>query len=222
MPSHTSRRLFGGSRTLHRYFGEAVKATDGTVNSATTSHLAHSCTETTPKIIETIAWSISPTGEPQCTITKDGVPQCMITNVRGTAPAAARNLAGVERPIPVASFLDTKEREDPTWKSARKLFAPTFRMQVQVLKKKKLKEEGRPALYIMQKRRPQLLYTEQDRALMEEAWELTAAHREDLAGRQGTPPVTPSRSSSSSGSSRSSSRSVPATAAPRAPFWLAF
>ena len=48
-------------------------------------------------------------------------------------------------------------------------------MQVQVLKKKKLKEEGRAALYIKQNHRPQLLYTEEDRGLMEEAWELTAA-----------------------------------------------
>ena len=28
-----------------------------------------------------------------------------------------------------------------------------------------------------------MLYTEEDRELMEQAWELAAAHREDLAGR---------------------------------------
>jgi len=36
---------------------------------------------------------------------------------------------------------------------------------------------------VEQNNRPQLLYTEEDRAPMQEAWELAAAHREDLAGR---------------------------------------
>ena len=34
-----------------------------------------------------------------------------------------------------------------------------------------------------QNHRAQMLYTEEDRELMEEAWQLTAAHREDLTGR---------------------------------------
>ena len=106
-------------------------------------------------------------------------------------PQIARDLAGVGRPYPVAKFLDSKEREDPSWKIARRSFAPAFSMQVQVLKKKKLKEEGRAAMYIEQNHRPQLLYTEEDRGLMEEAWELTTAHREDLAGRTGNPQAAP-------------------------------
>ena len=60
-------------------------------------------------------------------------------------------------------------------------------MLVQVLKKKKLKEEGGSAVYVEQNHRPQLLYTTEDREIMEAAWELTAAHREDLAGRSGNP-----------------------------------
>ena len=40
-------------------------------------------------------------------------------------------------------------------------------------------------------RRPQLMYTEEDRDVMQEAWELTAAHREDLAGRPGNPQAAP-------------------------------
>ena len=58
-------------------------------------------------------------------------------------------------------------------------------MQVQVLKKQKLKDQGMQAVYVEQNHRPQLLYTVEDRSLMQEAWELTAAHREDLAGRVG-------------------------------------
>ena len=101
-------------------------------------------------------------------------------------PPIAKDIAGA-RPFPVARFLDAKERAEPSWKWARRSFAPTFSMQVQVLKKKKLREEGKAAVYIEQNHRPQLLYTEEDRSLMEEAWELTAAHREDLAGRPANP-----------------------------------
>ena len=46
-------------------------------------------------------------------------------------------------------------------------------------------------MYIEQNHRPQLRYTEEDRGLMEEAWELTTAHREDLAGRPGNPQAAP-------------------------------
>ena len=106
-------------------------------------------------------------------------------------PQVARSIAGIGRPYPVARFLDSKEREDATWKCARRSYAPAFSMQLQVLKKKKLKHEGRAAVYIEQNHRPQLLYTEEDRGLMEEAWELTAAHREDLAGRPGNPQAAP-------------------------------
>ena len=84
------------------------------------------------------------------------------------------------RPFPVAKFLDQKEREDPT-----------FGMLVQVVKKRKLKEEGRPAVYVEQNQRPQILYTEDDRELMEEAWTMTAAHREDLVSRSDAPVALP-------------------------------
>ena len=68
-------------------------------------------------------------------------------------------------------------------------------MQVQILKKKKLREEGKAAVYVEQNHRPQILYTEDDREIMEYAWELTAAHREDLAGQQGFAPVLPDQAS---------------------------
>ena len=87
----------------------------------------------------------------------------------------------------MARFLDAKEREDSSWKGVRRSFAPAFSMLVQVLKKKKLKEEGGSAVYVEQNHRPQLLYTTEDREIMEHAWELTTAHREDLAGCSGNP-----------------------------------
>ena len=60
-------------------------------------------------------------------------------------------------------------------------------MLVQVLKKKKLKEDGRAAVYVEQNHRAQMLYVDDDRDLMEQAWELTTAHREDLMGRSEPP-----------------------------------
>ena len=62
-----------------------------------------------------------------------------------------------------------------------------FSARSQVLKKRKLKEEGKAAVYVEQNHRPQLMYTVEDRGVMQEAWEMTTAHREDLAGRSGSP-----------------------------------
>ena len=58
-------------------------------------------------------------------------------------------------------------------------------MQIQVLKKRKLKEEGEDPIYVEQNHRPQLFYTERDRNLMQEAWEMISAHREDIVNRSG-------------------------------------
>ena len=102
-------------------------------------------------------------------------------------PPITRDIAVVGRPFPIARFLDEKERADPAWKAARRSFAPTFGMLAQVLKKQKLREEGKPAVYAEQNHRPQILYTEADRPLMEEAWHMTAAHRDDLVGRHAAP-----------------------------------
>ena len=106
-------------------------------------------------------------------------------------PQITRDLLGAGRPFPVSRYLDEKEREDPTWAAARRSFAPAFSMTVQVLKKKKLREEGKAAVYVEQNHRPQLMYTEEDRDVMQEAWQLAAAHREDLAGRPGNPQSAP-------------------------------
>ena len=99
-------------------------------------------------------------------------------------PPIARDI-GDERPFPISKFLDEKERQDPSWKHARRSFAPSFGMVAQVLKKNMLRSGGKPAIYVEQNSRPQLLYTDEDRGLLEETWTLTKAHREDLAGLPG-------------------------------------
>jgi hypothetical protein len=107
------------------------------------------------------------------------------------SPPIARSISSTAHLFPLARFLDEKEREDPGWRAARKSFSPTFGMQVQVLKKKKLKDDGAQPVYVEQNHRAQLLYTAEDRPLMQHAWELTAAHREDLVARQDNPQAAP-------------------------------
>ena len=127
-----------------------------------------------------------------------GTQQVVNLNVRAPkrpAPQLPNDIAGAGRPFPIAKFLDQKEREDPTWSSARKSFAPAFGMLTQVLKKKKLRDEGRRGTYVERNHRAQMLYTEEDRELMEQAWELPAAHREDLAGRCESPAAVQDRPS---------------------------
>ena len=128
-----------------RIFGEAVEATGGTVGNDMTTQLARACTEAianaVPGIIATLSAHIDDR------LAQDR--QRVNLNVRAPKrdapypPQLARSLAGVGRPYPVARFLDAKERDDPSWKSARRNFAPAFSMLVQALKKKKLKEVGR-------------------------------------------------------------------------------
>ena len=57
------------------------------------------------------------------------------------------------------------------------------------MKKKKLRDEGRQGAYVEQNHRAQILYVEEDRDLMEQSWELTTAHRKDLAGKRAEPPA---------------------------------
>ena len=123
-----------------------------------------------------------------------GTRQVVNLNVRAPkrpashVPQIANDIAGAGRPLPFAKFLDGKEREGTSWKSVRRSFAPAFGMLTQVLKRKKLRGEGRQGVYVEQNPRAQMLYVEEDRELMEQAWELATAHREDLAGRCPQPP----------------------------------
>ena len=98
-------------------------------------------------------------------------------------PPIATSIEGAGRPLPLARFLDQKELDDPTWRAVRRSLAPFFGMQMQILKKTRLREGGVQAIYVEQNHRPQLFYTENDRPLMQEAWEMMAAHRDDLVNR---------------------------------------
>ena len=168
-----------------RVFGEAVEAA-APASIIGEQQLARVCTDivtrTLPAVLERLTAHIDER------LARLDSHQRVNLNARAPKRAAAhsqplaRDITQAGRPYPVSKFLDMKERADPSWRSARKSFAPSFGMQVQILKKRKLKADGVEGIYVEQNHRPQLLYTEQDRALMEEAWALTEAHREDLAG----------------------------------------
>ncbi len=106
-------------------------------------------------------------------------------------PPITHDISGLGRPYPIARFLDEKQRQLPALAEMRRNFAPSFGMIVQVLKKKKLKEDGRVATWVEQNHRAQLLYTIEDKDLMQSAWEMTAAHREDLVSRSAAVAVPP-------------------------------
>ena len=57
-----------------------------------------------------------------------------------------------------------------------------------MLKKSKLKDAGLRLQYVQQNNRLQIYYAEADRPVLEEAWRLCAAHREELvAAHSGRP-----------------------------------
>ena len=181
-----------------RLFGEAVEA----ASHMGEEQLARVCTaivtRTAPAILEQVTAHID---ERLARLSYQRVNLNVRAPKRAAAPnqPIARDIAHAGRPYPVSKFLDQKEREDSSWSSVRKNYAPSFGMQVQILKKRKLKAEGAQGIYVEQNHRPQLLYTEQDRPLMEEAWELTSAHREDLCGvRQSNLRALPAASSRAS------------------------
>ncbi len=133
-----------------RVFGAEVEAA---VDRPTSATLAKACTDAlaaaVPSIIENISKHIDQR------LAHLEARQRVNLNVRApkrsapyNPPPIARDFAGVGRPLPVAKFLDEKQRAQPAFKEARRSFAPAFGMIVQVLMKKHLKEAGIPAVYV--------------------------------------------------------------------------
>ena len=170
-----------------RAFGEAVEATPN----PSAEYLSRVCTDIVARAVPVMIDKLSSYIDER--LAHMGTRQVVNLNVRApkrTAsqlPQIACDISGAGRPFPIAKFLDEKEREDASWKNVRKSFSPAFGMLTQVLKKKKLRDERRQGVYVEQNHRAQMLYVEEDRELMEQAWELTTAHREDLMGRSEPP-----------------------------------
>ena len=83
------------------------------------------------------------------------------------------------RPLSIPTFLQQKEEIDPDFARARKNFAPAFSILVSIIKQDALKASGRHLTHDGRRHN----YTEADKHVMQEAWELTCAFRESLLGR---------------------------------------
>ena len=163
--------------------GRAVEAS----NNAAPSMLVRACTQALAIVIPNVIDEV--TSRVGNRVEHLAAQQRINLNVRAPKrqivpnPPITINIAGLGRPLPIAKFLDQKEIVDPSWRGVRRSLAPFFGMQMQILKKTKLQNEGAEAIYVEQNHRPQLFYTEHDRELMQEAWDMLAAHREDLVNR---------------------------------------
>ena len=172
-----------------RTFGEAVEP----VAAPPAEYLSRVCTDIVGRAVPVMIDKLSSYIDER--LAHMGTRQVVNLNVRAPKrpasqhPQIASDITGAGGPFPIAKFLDEKEREDASWTSVRKSFSPAFGMVTQVLKKKKLRDDGRQGMYVEQNHRAQILYVEEDRDLMEQAWELTTAHRVDLMGRR-APPAT--------------------------------
>ena len=134
-----------------RVFGEAVESS--TSNNPTPLTLAKACTDAlaaaVPGIIEKVTQHIDQR------LAHLETRQRVNLNVRAKTrpapynpPPIARSIDGAGRPLPVAKYLDEKQRLQPAFKDARRSFAPAFGMLVQCLKKKQLKEAGEAGVYV--------------------------------------------------------------------------
>ena len=170
-----------------RAFGEAVEATPN----PSAEYLSRVCTDIVARAVPVMIDKLSSYIDER--MARLATRSVLNLNVRAPKrpasqlPQIACDISGAGRPFPIAKFLDEKEREDASWKNVRKSFAPAFGMMTQVLKKKKLRDEGRRGTYVEQNHRAQMLYVEEDSNLMEQARELTTAHREDLMLRCPSP-----------------------------------
>jgi len=64
-----------------------------------------------------------------------------------------RDISGAGRPLPLAKYLDEREATDPSWGGVRRSLMPFFGMQMQILKKRKLREDGAEGIWVEQNHR---------------------------------------------------------------------
>ena len=98
----------------------------------------------------------------------------------GPGPQPAIAAVGGGPPLPVGKFLDEKQRLDPSWLPVRKSYQQNFTAVAMALHKAKLADAGLRPQYVVQNHRKQIYYGEEHRQSLEEAWQLTRAHREEL------------------------------------------
>ena len=172
-----------------RAFGEAVEEASG---SGAAEQLARAWTDALARALPDLLNRLTAHIDQRLAQDRQRVNLNVRAPKRTREPDIARDISGAGQPLPLAKFLDQKEREDPAWKAARRSFALSFGMLMQVLKKQRLREQGAVLIYVEQIARAQLFYTKDDCALFEQAWAMSAAHRDELVTR--TQPAMPALS----------------------------
>jgi len=168
-----------------RAFGEAVEAASGSV---VATQLARACTDALALALPDLLDRLTAHIDERLAHDRQRVNLNVRAPKRARDPDISRDISGAGRVLPIAKFLDEKERHDPAWKAARRSFAPSFGIIAQVLKKQKLRADGgQPPIYVEQNHRAQILYVEEDRELLELAWVVSAAHRDELVSRLSCP-----------------------------------
>jgi len=166
-----------------RLFGEAVEAASGT-----TEQLVRACTDALALALPGLLDRLTKHIDERLAAYPHRVNLNVRAPKRARDPDISRDISGA-RPLPIAKFLDQKESDDPSWKAARRSYAPSFGMLAQILKKQKVRQEGGQPIYVEQNHRAQLLYVEQDRDLLEVAWAVSSAHRDELVTRVAPAPA---------------------------------
>ena len=167
-----------------RAFGEAVEAASGSV---VATQLARACTDALALALPDLLDRLTAHIDERLAHDRQRVNLNVRAPKRARDPDISRDISGAGRVLPIAKFLDEKERHDPAWKAARRSFAPSFGIIAQVLKKQKLRAEGMQPTYVEQNHRAQILYVEEDRDLLELAWAVSSAHRDELVSRLSSP-----------------------------------
>ena len=171
-----------------RAFGEAVEAASGS-GGTVAEQLTRACTDALARALPDLLDRLTKHIDERLAHDRQRVNLNVRAPKRARSPQVSRDISGAGRPLPIAKFLDEIEREDPAWKVARRSFAPSFGMLAQILKKQKVRQEGGQSTYVEQNHRAQILYVEEDRPVLEVAWAISSAHREELATRAAPAPA---------------------------------
>ena len=103
---------------------------------------------------------------------------------RRVRPAPYAPVAGNTKALTIPQYLNEREREVPGFAAIRKRFAPSFNTVVSMMKHQAARSSGRRS-----SGGKRAAYTEQDRPVLNEAWQLSCAYREAMAAGKNGPSV---------------------------------
>ena len=149
-----------------RAFGEAVEAGQGAA-------FQQVLEQALPHVLEKVTEKL---------ITK--IDEHFVAMERRVRPAPYAPVGGNTKALTIPQYLNEREREVPGFAAIRKRFAPSFNTVVTMLKHEAVRSSGRRSTG-----GKRTAYTEQDRPVLNEAWQLSCACREAMAAGKNGPTV---------------------------------